>query len=64
MALIERPCTGDLTPAVATPEATYGVRRPVESTGWKSWLFTIDYEDRMHRMGVTAMFFSPRPRSC
>ena len=59
MALIERPrTTGDLTPAVATPEATYGAfRRPVESTGWKSWLFTIDHKKIGIMYGVTALFF-------
>ena len=59
MALIERPrTTGDLAPAVATPEATYGAfRRPVQSTGWKSWLFTIDHKKIGIMYGVTAMFF-------
>jgi cytochrome c oxidase subunit 1 len=58
MALIERPKTGELVPAVATPSASYGVfRRPVHSTGWKSWLFTIDHKKLGIMYGVTAMFF-------
>jgi cytochrome c oxidase subunit I len=58
MALIERPKTGDLVPAVATPSSSYGVfRRPVESTGWKSWLFTIDHKKLGIMYGVTALFF-------
>jgi cytochrome c oxidase subunit 1 len=58
MALIERPAPADVTPATATPESTYGAfRRPVESTGWKSWLFTIDHKKLGIMYGVTAMFF-------
>ncbi|NND74357.1 MAG: cytochrome ubiquinol oxidase subunit I, partial [Ilumatobacter sp.] len=58
MALIERSTTDTLTPAVATPSSTYGAfRRPVESTGWKSWLFTIDHKKLGIMYGVAAMFF-------
>ncbi len=58
MALIERPASDTLTPAVATPESTYGAfRRPVHSTGWKSWLFTIDHKKLGIMYGVTALFF-------
>jgi cytochrome c oxidase subunit I len=58
MALIERPTPSALVPAVATPSSTYGVfRRPVETTGWKSWLFTIDHKKLGIMYGVTAMFF-------
>src|SRR5690606_33840447 len=58
MALIERPKTADLVPAVATPSSSYGVfRRPVETTGWKSWLFTIDHKKLGIMYGVTALFF-------
>jgi cytochrome c oxidase subunit I len=58
MALIERPATGGLVPAVATPSSSYGVfRRPVETTGWKSWLFTIDHKKLGIMYGVTAIFF-------
>jgi len=50
MAIIERPSdevevVDQSTPSEATPESSYGVfRRPVETTGWKSWLFTIDHK--------------------
>jgi cytochrome c oxidase subunit 1 len=58
MALIERPVQRALTPAVATPSTSYGVfRRPVETTGWKSWLFTIDHKKLGIMYGVAAMFF-------
>ncbi|MDW3215821.1 MAG: cytochrome c oxidase subunit I [Ilumatobacteraceae bacterium] len=58
MALIERPAPDTLTPAVATPESTYGAfRRPVHSTGWKSWLFTIDHKKLGIMYGVSALFF-------
>jgi cytochrome c oxidase subunit 1 len=58
MALIERSTTGGLVPAVATPSTTYGVfRRPVETTGWKSWLFTIDHKKLGIMYGATALFF-------
>ncbi|MEY4229885.1 MAG: hypothetical protein RLZZ362_734 [Actinomycetota bacterium] len=64
MAIIERPST---TPAVAgaggpvavvTPAQAYGVlRRPVTTTGWRSWLFTVDHKKLGIMYGVTAMFF-------
>jgi cytochrome c oxidase subunit 1 len=58
MALIERPATAGGAPAVATPSSSYGVfRRPVETTGWKSWLFTIDHKKLGIMYGVTAIFF-------
>ncbi|HEX6656593.1 MAG TPA: cytochrome c oxidase subunit I [Ilumatobacter sp.] len=58
MALIERPAQRALVPAVATPSTTYGIfRRPVESTGWKSWVFTIDHKKIGIMYGATAMFF-------
>jgi cytochrome c oxidase subunit I len=57
MALIERPAPA-LIPAVATPSSSYGVfRRPVETTGWKSWLFTIDHKKLGIMYGVAALFF-------
>jgi cytochrome c oxidase subunit 1 len=53
MALIERPQL-----AVATPSSAYGVfRRPVETTGWKSWLFTVDHKKLGIMYGVTSLFF-------
>ena len=62
MAIIERPTPATLAPAgapaVATPATSYGVfRRPVHSTGWKSWLFTIDHKKLGIMYGVVAMFF-------
>ena len=45
-------------PATVTPDAAYGVfRRPVATTGWKSWLFTIDHKKIGIMYGVTALFF-------
>ncbi|MDJ0770301.1 MAG: cytochrome c oxidase subunit I [Ilumatobacter sp.] len=56
MALIERSTT--TLPEVSTPSSTYGTfRRPVESTGWQSWLFTIDHKKLGIMYGVTAMLF-------
>jgi cytochrome c oxidase subunit 1 len=58
MALIERPTSRALVPAVATPSTTYGVfRRPVETTGWKSWLFTVDHKKIGIMYGVVAFAF-------
>ena len=61
MAIIERPST-ELevanTPSVAVPSTTLGnLRRPVQSTGWKSWLFTVDHKKIGIMYGVFAMFF-------
>ena len=58
MALIERPTQRALVPAVATPSTTFGVfRRPVETTGWKSWVFTIDHKKIGIMYAATALFF-------
>jgi cytochrome c oxidase subunit 1 len=60
MAIIERPTPALTTPApvVVTPASSYGVfRRPVHSTGWRSWVFTIDHKKLGIMYGVTAMFF-------
>ncbi len=58
MALIERPTQPALARAVATPSTTYGVfRRPVESTGWKSWIFTVDHKKLGIMYGATALCF-------
>jgi cytochrome c oxidase subunit 1 len=57
MALIERPAPAAV-PEVATPSSSYGVfRRPVESTGWKSWLFTVDHKKLGIMYGAAALFF-------
>ena len=66
MAIIERPSptpalAGTATatlPVVVTPSQAYGVfRRPVSTTGWRSWLFTVDHKKLGIMYGVTAMFF-------
>ncbi|MEN9822406.1 MAG: hypothetical protein RLZ04_832 [Actinomycetota bacterium] len=64
MAIIERPSaapavvTDDAAPAVVTPSAALGIfHRPVASTGWKSWLFTVDHKKLGIMYGVVAMFF-------
>ncbi|MCU1361981.1 MAG: putative cytochrome c oxidase subunit I/subunit, partial [Ilumatobacteraceae bacterium] len=62
MAIIERPPTPAIVPTGApvlvTPHETYGVlRRPVNSTGWRSWLFTVDHKKLGLMYAVTAMFF-------
>lgn len=63
MAIIERPTeipdTADrgLRPA---PKAStnYGyLRRPVETTGWRSWAFTVDHKKIGIMYGAVAMFF-------
>ena len=58
MALIEPLAPALTVPAVATPSSSYGVfRRPVETKGWKSWLFTIDHKKLGIMYGVAALFF-------
>ncbi len=61
MAIIERPTD---TPALAgtsgvvTPTSSYGYfRRPVETTGWKSWAFTVDHKKIGIMYGAVAMIF-------
>src|SRR5215218_6890872 len=61
MAIIERPIpvtTAPAPPAPVTASTSYGVfRRPVSSTGWKSWLFTVDHKKLGIMYGVAAMAF-------
>lgn len=62
MAIIERPTETlvptTVTPAYVTPDSGLGVfRRPVQSEGWKSWLFTVDHKKLGIMYGVTAMVF-------
>ena len=61
MAIIERPpATPELAGvgAVATPSTSYGCfRRPVQTTGWRSWVFTVDHKKIGIMYGVVAMFF-------
>ena len=56
MAIIERPAP--TVPAIVTPTTTYGLlKRPVSTTGWRSWVFTVDHKKLGIMYGVTAMFF-------
>ncbi len=56
MAIIERPAP--TVPAVVTPTTTYGLlKRPVSTTGWRAWVFTVDHKKLGIMYGVTAMFF-------
>lgn len=61
MAIIERPVpalAGDNTPELATPTKSMGVyKRPVQSTGWRSWVFTVDHKKLGIMYGVTAFVF-------
>ena len=60
MAIIERPAptASILLRAPVTPSQSMGiVRRPVTSTGWKSWVFTVDHKKIGIMYGVFAMFF-------
>jgi cytochrome c oxidase subunit I len=63
MAIIERPAeTPDARPAGTAPAPTaatnYGyLRRPVETTGWRSWAFTVDHKKIGIMYGAVAMFF-------
>jgi cytochrome c oxidase subunit I len=61
MAIIERPTE---TPALAgaggvvTPTSSFGyLRRPVQTTGWRSWVFTVDHKKIGIMYGVVAMAF-------
>ena len=56
MAIIERPAP--TVPAIVTPTSTYGLlKRPVSTTGWRSWVFTVDHKKLGIMYGATAMFF-------
>ena len=62
MAIVERPTNAILTYAGAdtavTATSSYGyLRRPVETTGWRSWAFTVDHKKIGIMYGVTAMIF-------
>ena len=60
MAIIERPAPvgAPALPAPATPARAYGaLRRPVATTGWKSWLFTVDHKKLGIMYSATALFF-------
>jgi cytochrome c oxidase subunit 1 len=61
MAIIERPIpatTAPAAPALVTPSTTYGVfHRPVSTTGWRSWVFTVDHKKLGIMYGVAALAF-------
>src|SRR5215204_573248 len=62
MAIVEHeaPAARQLSPPpmTVTPDTTLGVfRRPVSSTGWRSWLFTIDHKKIGLMYGVAAFVF-------
>ncbi|MEK7295651.1 MAG: cytochrome c oxidase subunit I [Actinomycetota bacterium] len=61
MAIIERPTSHVVLPLVDAPvtsSSTYGIlKRPVATTGWKSWVFTVDHKKIGIMYGATAMFF-------
>jgi cytochrome c oxidase subunit 1 len=64
MAIIERPETtpavpgGPAVPATVTPASSLGaLKRPVTTTGWKSWLFTVDHKKIGIIYGAIGMFF-------
>ena len=63
MAIIERPSpvpaiVGGDAPQIVTPASSYGVfRRPVTTTGWRSWLFTVDHKKIGLMYGAAAMSF-------
>ncbi len=65
MAIIERPSPvpatvgpGGAAPALVTPSRALGVfRRPVATTGWKSWVFTVDHKKLGIMYGAVALFF-------
>ena len=62
MAIIERPVDAPATdggPAVvATPSSSFGYfRRPVQTTGWRSWAFSVDHKKIGIMYGVVAMVF-------
>jgi cytochrome c oxidase subunit I len=56
---LDRPAPATVEPtADDVAEATYGVfRRPLTTTGWKSWLFTVDHKRIGIMYGVAAISF-------
>jgi len=64
MAIIERPDAEPVvaptpTPApIVTPSEAFGTfRRPVETTGWRAWVFTVDHKKIGVMYGAAALFF-------
>ena len=62
MAIVERPISPILarggSSALVTPSTSLGVfRRPVTTTGWKNWVFTVDHKKLGIMYGVVAFTF-------
>jgi cytochrome c oxidase subunit 1 len=59
MAIIERPAIEGVSVApTVTPTSAFGVlKRPTVSTGWRSWVFTVDHKKIGIMYGAVAMFF-------
>ena len=59
MAIIERPAIEGVSVApTVTPSSAFGVmKRPTASTGWRSWVFTVDHKKIGIMYGAVAMFF-------
>jgi cytochrome c oxidase subunit 1 len=64
MAIIERPSAvpatigdGAAPELVTTSRALGNFRRPVSTTGWKSWIFTVDHKKLGIMYGAVALFF-------
>ena len=61
MAISERnpvPALAGSASAYVTPSTSFGVfKRPVQSTGWRSWVFTVDHKKLGIMYGVVAMIF-------
>ena len=61
MAISERnpvPALAGSGSAYVTPSTSFGVfKRPVQSTGWRSWVFTVDHKKLGIMYGVVAMIF-------
>ncbi len=63
MAIIEREVEApsppsSVDPGAVTASTSFGfLRRPVQTTGWRSWAFTVDHKKIGIMYGVVAMFF-------
>ena len=57
MALIEARTPAELSPPPQQTKQLGIFARPVETTGWKSWLFTVDHKKVGILYGVASMFF-------
>ena len=59
MAIIERPAdaTAGEAPAVTASSSLGYLRRPVQTTGWRAWAFSVDHKKIGIMYGVVAMLF-------